>query len=73
MKKLITLTVCVMLLGVAGNALAVIDWAGNVWPTSGHNVTPTGPVEVYAQVFKTDVTEPPGQGADISAILYYTT
>ncbi len=73
MKKLLTLTVCVMLLGVAGNALAVIDWAGNMWPNSGASVTPTGPVDVYAQVFKAGVTDAPGQGADISAVLFYTT
>jgi hypothetical protein len=73
MKKLLMLTVCVMLLGVAGNAVAVIDWAGNTWPNSGANVTPTGPVDVYAQVFKTGVTEAPGQGADLSAVIYYTT
>jgi hypothetical protein len=73
MKKLLTLAVCVMAIGVAGNALAVIDWAGNVWPNSGASVTPTGPVDVYAQVFKGGVTDAPGQGADISAVLFYTT
>ncbi|MEN8008100.1 MAG: carbohydrate-binding module family 20 domain-containing protein [Candidatus Krumholzibacteriota bacterium] len=73
MKKLLTLTVCVMLLGVAGNAFALIDWAGNVWPNHGQNVTPTGPVDVYAQVYKNGITDPGGQGADISAVLYYTT
>ena len=73
MKKLLTLTVCVMLLGVAGNAFALIGWAGNVFPNSGANLTPTGPVDVYAQVWKDGVTDPAGQGADISALLYYTT
>lgn len=73
MKKLIMLTACVMALGVAGNALAVIDWAGNIWPNDAANVVPTGPVDVYVQVFKAGVTDLPGQGADISAILYYTT
>ena len=73
MKKLLTLTVCVMVLGMAGNAFALIDWAGNVWPNSGANVTPTGPLDVYAQVYKSGVTDPGGQGADISAVLLYTT
>jgi hypothetical protein len=73
MKKLLTLTVCVMLLGVAGNAFALIDWAGNVWPNSGQNVTPTGPIDVYAQVYKAGVTDVPGQGADLTAVLFYTT
>ena len=35
MKKLILLASAVMLLSMAGNALATIDWAGNVWPNSG--------------------------------------
>ena len=73
MKKLLMLTVCVMVLGVAGNAFALIGWAGNVWPPDTHNVIPTGPVDVYAQVWKDGVTDPPGQGADISGMLYYTT
>ncbi len=73
MKKLFTLTVCVMLLGVAGSAFAIIDWAGNVWPPDGQDVVPTGPVDVYAQVYKGGVTDAPGQGADITALLYYTT
>ena len=73
MKKLLMLTACVMILGVAGNAFALIDWAGNVWPPDGQNVVPTGPVDVYVQVFKDGVTNSPGQGADIEALLYYTT
>ncbi|MDX2475692.1 MAG: hypothetical protein QNL91_18530 [Candidatus Krumholzibacteria bacterium] len=51
----------------AGNAFAVIDWAGQVWPTDGHAVVPTGPVDVYAQVFKTGVTDAVGQGALLGA------
>jgi len=73
MKKLITLAVCVLALGVAGNALAAIDWAGNVYPNNGALVAPTGPVDVYAQVYKGGVTDGPGQGADITAALFYTT
>jgi len=73
MKKLFMLTVCVMLLGVAGNAFAIIDWAGIQWPTDGADVVPTGPVDVYAQVYKSGVTEGPGQGVGISAVLYYST
>ena len=72
MKKLFLLTVCVMLLGVAGNAFAVIGWAGNVWPPDGQNVVPTGPVDVYAQVWKDGVTDGEGQGPDISGLLSYT-
>jgi len=67
MKKLILLASAVMLLGVVGNALAVIGWAGNVWPNSGAIVTPVNPVDVYAQAWKDGVTDAAGQGADISA------
>lgn len=73
MKKMLMLATVMLALGVAGSALAVIDWAGEVWPTDGHAVVPTGPVDVYAQVYKSGVTDPGGQGADISAMLYYTT
>ena len=73
MKKLFTLTVCVMVLGVAGNAFALIDWAGQVWPNNSAQVVPTGPVDVYAQVYKSGVTDPGGQGADITGVLLYTT
>ncbi len=73
MKKLLMLTVCVMILGVAGNAFALIDWAGNVWPPDGHDIVPTSPVDVYAQVYKDLVTGEPGQGVGINGVLYYTT
>ena len=55
MKKLIMLAIVMLALGSAGSAFAVIDWAGAVWPTDGHTVVPTGPIDVYAQVFKTGV------------------
>jgi hypothetical protein len=73
MKKLLMLTIVMLALGVAGSALAVIDWAGNVYPNNGAVVVPTGPVDVYAQVYKGGVTTNPGQGADISAVMFYTT
>jgi len=57
---------------LTGNAAATIGWAGNVWPLHNSNHLPTGPIDVYAQVWKEFVTDSPGQGADISAVLYYT-
>ncbi|PIV81416.1 hypothetical protein COW53_04470 [bacterium CG17_big_fil_post_rev_8_21_14_2_50_64_8] len=72
MKKLILLASAAMLLCAAGNALAVIGWAGNVWPNSGAIVTPVSPVDVYAQVWKGGVTDAAGQGADISADMVIT-
>ncbi|MDX2474527.1 MAG: carbohydrate-binding module family 20 domain-containing protein [Candidatus Krumholzibacteria bacterium] len=73
MKKLIMLAIVMLALGTAGSAFAVLDWAGAVWPTDGYTVVPTEPIDVYAQVFKGGVTDLPGQGADISAVLKYTT
>ena len=73
MKKLLTLALFTLALTAAGNALAVIDWAGNVWPADTANVVPTGSVDVYAQVFKAGVTDGAGQGADLSGVLNYTT
>lgn len=54
------------------SAWATIGWAGNVWPLHNSNQAPTGPLSVYAQVWKGGVTDAMGQGADISAVLYYT-
>ncbi len=73
MKKLLTLALCALVLTAAGSAFATIDWAGNVWPADTANVVPTGPVDVYAQVYKAGVTDGAGQGADLSAVLNYTT
>jgi hypothetical protein len=60
-------------LGFAANAQAAIGWAGNVWPLHNSIQVPTGPVTVYAQVWKGGVTDSPGQGAGISAELFYKT
>lgn len=74
MKRSITVAaVLVACMCMAPNAWAAIGWAGNVWPNHGANVVPTGPVDVYAQVWKGGVTDSPGQGAGITALLYYTT
>jgi len=66
MKKLVTLAIFAMLVTMAGSALAVIDWSGNVWPLSGSDQVPTGPFSVYVQVYKAGVTDGAGQGADIT-------
>ncbi|MDO9693686.1 MAG: carbohydrate-binding module family 20 domain-containing protein [Candidatus Latescibacteria bacterium] len=66
MKRVFLLSVLVLALA-AGNAAAAIGWAGNVWPNSGAIVVPTGPVDVYAQVWKDGVTNAGGQGAGIEA------
>jgi hypothetical protein len=61
------------LLCCAAQAGASVGWAGNVYPNNGAVVVPTGSVTVYAQVWKGGTTDPPGQGADVSAELRYTT
>ncbi len=60
-------------LGLAADAQASIGWAGNVWPLHNSTQVPTGPINVYAQVWKDGVTSLPGQGADITGTLYYQT
>jgi hypothetical protein len=72
-KMFLMASVVAMCALMAGNALAVIGWAGNVWPLHNANVVPTGPVSVYAQVYKDGVTPGDGQGAGIEAFLHYTT
>ncbi|MCB9464159.1 MAG: hypothetical protein H6682_10770 [Candidatus Eisenbacteria bacterium] len=57
---------------MVGTASAAIDWAGNVYPNHGASILPTGDQAVYAQVYKSGVTDPGGQGADLSAVLKYT-
>jgi hypothetical protein len=69
MKKMVTLAILALLVATTGTALGSIGWAGNVWPNSGASVTPTGPVDVYAQVWEGGVTDMPGQGANISATM----
>lgn len=66
MKKLITLAIIALAMLAAGQSLAAIGWAGNVWPNAGSMQVPTGPFSVYVQVWKGGVTDAAGQGADIS-------
>jgi hypothetical protein len=72
-KKLLPILMVLVLVGLSTNAHAVIGWAGNVYPNDGALITPTSDVTVYAQVWKSGVTDAAGQGADIQATLYYQT
>jgi hypothetical protein len=72
MKKLI-LTTALLSFALVASASAMVGWAGNIWPNHGSDVTPTGDLNVYAQVWKAGVTDAAGQGADIQAMLYYST
>ena len=73
MKRLLLAVAVLATIGMTTNAQATIGWAGNVWPLYGASVVPTGPVTVYAQVYKGGATDSPGQGAGITAELRYTT
>lgn len=69
MKKLFMLAIIAVAMLAAGQSLATIGWAGNVWPNAGSVHVPTGPINVYVQVWKGGVTDMPGQGADISVVM----
>jgi hypothetical protein len=72
MKKMLSVFLAaLMLVSLAGAARAAIGWAGNIWPTNNASVTDATDVEVYLQIWKDGVTTPAGQGAQISATLYY--
>lgn len=73
MKRLVLVAAVLATACLATSAQATIGWAGNVWPLHGASVVPTGPVNVYAQVWKSGVTDMPGQGPGIAAELRYTT
>jgi hypothetical protein len=51
---------------------ATIGWVNLQWPDAGTIIT-GGNYDVYARVFMTGVTEPAGQGANISAWIGYST
>ncbi len=72
MKKLITLAIIAVAMLAAGQSLAAIGWAGNVWPNAGSLQVPTGPFSVYVQVWKGGVTDAPGQGAGITVDMSVT-
>lgn len=72
MKKLLTgmFTVALLILST-GSAFAAIGWAGQIWPTDGQSRPEGSDIDVYLQIWKDGVTTEEGQGAGISATLYY--
>jgi hypothetical protein len=72
MKKLFMLATIAVAMLAAGQSLATIGWAGNVWPNAGSAQVPTGPFNVYVQVWKGGVTDLPGQGAGITVQMNVT-
>ena len=66
MKKLFMLAIVAVAMFAAGQSLATIGWAGNIWPNAGSAQVPTGPFSVYVQVWKSGVTDAPGVGAGIT-------
>jgi hypothetical protein len=72
MKKLFMFATIAVAMFAAGQSLATIGWAGNVWPNAGSAQVPTGPFNVYVQVWKGGVTDLPGQGAGITVQMNVT-
>lgn len=72
MKKLFLLAIIAVAMLAAGQSLASVGWAGNVWPNAGSSQVPTGPFSVYVQVWKGGVTDSPGAGADIAVQMVVT-
>ncbi len=66
------LLVAVLLL-VTLPAQAALGWVGSMFPAGGSTTTVTvpGSFTVYVQVYKSGVTEPAGQGANISCTLHW--
>ncbi|MDD5486853.1 MAG: T9SS type A sorting domain-containing protein [Dehalococcoidales bacterium] len=62
---------CAILLLSAGWMFAEIGWCGNIWPNSGSTQYNDNGVDVYFQIWKDGATNSSGQGADISAKLFY--
>lgn len=56
----------------SGDVWPQIEWANLQWPLSG-NIAQGGNFTVYAQVYKSGVTEPAGQGAGIQAWIGFST
>ncbi len=72
MKKLLTVALAgILLVLFAGSSLAAIGWAGEIWPTHNQTYPEGSDIAVYLQIWKDGVTNFPGQGAGISATLYY--
>lgn len=70
MRKLFTILALAVL--AIPNTFAAIGWAGNLTPT--HSVTGTGAsttTNISFQVWKTGVTDSPGQGAGITCEVYW--
>lgn len=55
----------------SGDVWAQIEWANLQWPTSG-NIVQGDDFTVYAQVYKSGVTDAAGQGAGIQAWIGYS-
>ena len=77
MKKLLSRSILVvaasLALGAASPVMAALGWVGNMWPTGGSysTITEGNPFTVYVQVWKSGVTDQPGQGADITCTLHW--
>jgi hypothetical protein len=66
-----SLVAAVVVLASVATAGAVVGYCGQVYPNTGNIYTSAEDISCYVQVWKEGVTDQPGQGADISAALFY--
>lgn len=52
-------------------AESAVGWCGNNWPNSGSTHASNADINIYFQVWKSGVTDSPGQGSSIAGTLYY--
>ena len=70
-KVLMFIVAATTLMALSGVSMAAVGWSGNIWPLNEAAVTEGSDVGVYYQIWKETVTDSPGQGAGLSATLYY--
>ncbi len=71
MKARLLLLAVAALMVSAPAAYAVIGWSGDVWPCNDATRLSNNDIDVYLQIWKEGVTDQPGQGAGITARLFY--
>jgi hypothetical protein len=74
MKKYFVVYVLLLVTSLYGiNSILVIDWVGNMFPSSGssNTISEGDDITIYVQVYKAGVTEPAGEGSGIICEIYY--
>ncbi len=73
MKKLLMASFITGALALSSvqTAQSAVGWCGNNWPNSGSTHASNSDINLYFQVWKSGVTDSPGQGPSIAGTLYY--